>query len=70
MCPAMSAVRLVADTKQAFTDGLGIAAIVAAGVVLATAIVASVVLGRTPAPVRARIDEAMDSAAEADAVTS
>jgi hypothetical protein len=62
--------RLALEARQAFTDGLGIAAIVAAGVVLATAIVASVVLGRTPAPVRARIDDAMDSAAEADAVTS
>lgn len=60
--------RLVLEARQAFTDGLGIAAIVAAGVVLATAIVASVVLGRTPAPVRARIDDAMDSAAEADAL--
>jgi EmrB/QacA subfamily drug resistance transporter len=65
--PGEAAGRLVADARQAFTDGLGIAAIVAAGVVLATAVVASVVLGRTPARVQARMDDAMSSP-EADVV--
>ena len=60
--------RLVVEARQAFTDGLGIAALVAAGVVLATAIGASVVLGRTPAAMQVRIDDAMVSAAEADAI--
>jgi EmrB/QacA subfamily drug resistance transporter len=65
--PADAASSLVRDARQAFTDGLGTASIVAAAIVLLTAVGTTWVLLRTGAPTQARLERAMESP-EADAV--
>lgn len=65
--PSEATAHLVAEARRAFTDGLGLSAIVAACVVLVAAVVTSYVLGRTPAAAQARTDRAMETP-EADAV--